>query len=306
AGIGRVQFPEKTSEVPDHPAVMLVVLSPDNSLKEEAATAKFIEKITREYGSSARTFKSALIFCVPESPDALQEDARRLLAWEAIDDERLNLDDSQRQQLQENIKRARRDLREAVWRTYKTLALLGKDNAIRRVDLGLVTSSAANDIVSLITNRLRQDGDLETGISAHFLARNWPPAFTEWSTKSVRRAFYASPQFPRLTSPDILKDTIVNGVMNRVFAYVGKASAGKYKPFVFNQPMMKADVEFSDEMFLITKEVAEAYSAQTTAGGEQREAEKTADQEDLLSTVPPTAKLAGGSQTFSGFSWRGD
>ena len=86
--------------MPDHAAVTLVVLSPDNSLKEEAATTKFIEQITREYGSSARTFKSALIFCVPQSPDALQEDARRLLAWEAIDDENLNLDDSQRQQLQ--------------------------------------------------------------------------------------------------------------------------------------------------------------------------------------------------------------
>lgn len=306
AGIERVQFPEKTSEVPDHAAVTLIVLSPDNSLKEEAATTKFIEQITREYGSSSRTFKSALIFCVPESPDALQEDARRLLAWEAIDDENLNLDDSQRQQLQENIKRARRDLRESVWRTYKTIALLGKDNAIRRVDLGLVTSSAANDIVSLMTNRLRQDGDLETGISPHFLARNWPPAFKEWSTKSVRDAFYASPQFPRLTNPDVLKDTIVNGVMNGVFAYVGKASAAKYKPFVFNQPMMKADVEFSDEMFLITKEVAEAHSAQTTAGGEQREPEKTADQEDLPSTVSPTVRPATGSQTFSGFSWSGE
>jgi hypothetical protein len=303
-----VRLDAEAPETPDHPSVTLVVLSPDNSLKEEGATMKFIEQITRDYGSSARTFKSALIFCVPESADALQEHARRLLAWEAIDDENLNLDDSQRQQLQENIKRARRDLRESVWRTYKTIALLGKDNAIRRVDLGLVTSSAANDIVSLITNRLRQDGDLETGISPHFLARNWPPAFTEWSTKRVRDAFYASPQFPRITSPDVLKDTIAAGVANGVFAYVGKGAHGTYKPFVFNHAMMKADVEFSDDVFIISKETAEAYiSKRATPAIEGAKAEKHGEEEQ-----PPTLgekgrkQISGEPQTLKGFTWAGE
>jgi hypothetical protein len=307
-GIERALFPEKSSEVPDRPAVTLVVLSPDRSMKDEAATMQFIEKMIREYGSSARTFKSALIFCVPESPDTLREDARRLLAWEAIDDERLNLDDSQHQQLQENIKRARRDLREAVWRSYKTIALLGKDNAVRRIDLGLVTSSSANDIVSLITNRLRQDGDLETGISAHFLARNWPPAFTEWSTKGVRDAFYASPQFPRITSPDVLKDTIAAGVANGVFAYVGKGARGSYKPFVFNHAMMKADVEFSDDVFLITKETAEAYASKGVGPEvETSESQKPGEQEQ-----PPTLEekgkrpVAGQPETLKGFRWAGE
>ncbi|PYK80208.1 MAG: hypothetical protein DME37_07480 [Verrucomicrobia bacterium] len=50
------------------------------------------------------------------------------------------------------------------------------------MDLSLVHSSAASDIVGLVMDRLRQDGDLETGISPNFLIRNWPPAFKEWST----------------------------------------------------------------------------------------------------------------------------
>jgi hypothetical protein len=38
-----------------------------------------------------------------------------------------------------------------------------------------------------------------------------------------------------------------------------------YKPFYFNQALMTGDVEFSDEMFIITKETAEAYlKAKTT------------------------------------------
>jgi hypothetical protein len=55
---------------------------------------------------------------------------------------------------------ARRDLRETVWRTYKVIALLDKTNAFKKVDLGLVYSSAASDIVGLVMDRLRQDGDL--------------------------------------------------------------------------------------------------------------------------------------------------
>jgi hypothetical protein len=37
--------------------------------------------------------------------------------------------------------------------------LLGKNNALRQVDLGLVHSSAADNLITLILNRLRQDGD---------------------------------------------------------------------------------------------------------------------------------------------------
>jgi hypothetical protein len=262
AGVGmeRVYFPEKTIQVADRPTVTLVVLAPDQSLRDEKATTQLVETMTRDYGTSARRFKSALIFCVPESANTLREDARKVLAWEAIEDDDLKLDESQVHQLAESIKKARRDLKETIWRTYKNLILLGKDNALKRVDMGLITSSSATDITSCILVRLSSDGDIETkGISPAFLLRNWPPAFKEWSTKSVRDAFFASPQFPRLTNPDVLKDTISRGVGNGLLAYLSKAPSGDYKPFWFNQALMTADVEFSDDMFIVTKETAEAY-----------------------------------------------
>jgi hypothetical protein len=67
---------------------------------------------------------------------------------------------------------ARRDLRETVWRTYKVIALLDKTNAFKKVDLGLVHSSAASDIAGLVMDCLRQDGHLP-----NFLIRNCPPGF---------------------------------------------------------------------------------------------------------------------------------
>lgn len=252
-----VYFPEKSSQIPDRPALSLVVLAPEHSMQDKS-TLELIETMTREYGRSARTFKSALIWAVADSDTSLKEEARKALAWEDIHSEKdeLQLDDAQRRQLAENLKRAQRDLKECVWRSYKNVALLGKDNTIRVVDLGLVHSSAADTMVALILNRLRQDGDVEEGISPHFLVRNWPPAFREWSTRAVRDAFFASPQFPRLLNADSIKDTIARGVSSEIIAYVGKAGAGGYDPFYFGGSLAASDVEFSDDMFIITAEEA--------------------------------------------------
>ena len=310
SGLERVYFAEKTIQIADRPTVTLVVLSPDRSLQDEKATVPFVENMIREYGTSSRTFKSAIIFCVPESPDTLREDARKVLAWEAIEDDDLKLDETQVHQLSENLKKARRDLKETIWRTYKNLMLLGKDNTVKRVDLGLVHSSAATDLISLIIGRLSSDGDLETkGISPSFLIRNWPPAFKEWSTKSVRDAFFASPQFPRLTNPDVLKETISRGVGNGLLAYVGKTANG-YKPFSFNQAVMTADVEFSEEMFIVTKETAEAYlktrassPASANAPVPSAPIPAAAGTAVPVDLIPPTSPA---SSTASGLTWTGE
>jgi hypothetical protein len=154
---------------------------------------------------------------VPEGADPLRDDARKVLAWEDIADEEmeLRLDDGQKRQFAESLKKAQRDIKETVWRTYKNVMLLGKDGEWKTVDLGLVHSSSAPSIGQLMIERLGQAGDIEEkGVSPNFLVRNWPPVFKEWNTRSVRDAFFASPQFPRLLNPDSIKDTIARGVEN--------------------------------------------------------------------------------------------
>lgn len=256
-GLEMVYFPENSGRIPDRPALTLVVLAPDRTL-EDLSTLELVATMTREHGSSSRTFKSALFFAVADSDAALREEARKLLAWEDIknEEEELRLDDVQKRQLVENLKKAQRDLRECVWRSYKNIVLLGKDNNPRVVDLGLVHSSAAESMVALILNRLRQDGDVEDGVSPNFLVRKWPPAFKEWSTKAVRDAFYASPQLPRLLNPECLKDTIARGVASGIIAYVGKAGTGGYDPFYFSTSLAPKTIEFSEDMFIITAEEA--------------------------------------------------
>jgi hypothetical protein len=200
-GFERVFFPEKSIQISDRPVVTFVVWDANHTIAEEKETLASVEQMTKGCGTSARTFKSALIWVVAESPHPMREEARKFLAWQAVADESedLKLDETQKQQLSENVQNARRDLKESVWCSYKHILLLAKDNTFRQVDLGLVHSSSADSPISNILNRLTTDGDFDKGISVRLLLKNWSPAFTEWPTKAVRDAIYASPQFPSPT-----------------------------------------------------------------------------------------------------------
>jgi hypothetical protein len=260
--VDRIFFPEKSNQVPDRPSLTVVILPPDQSLKEEAKTLSLIETMTKEYGTSARSFKNALIWCVPETADALKEDARKLIAWEDINDERedLRLDEGQKRQLTENLRKAKRDLTESVWRTYKNVMILAKDNSIRLVDLGLVHSSSANSMVELIVNTLRREDEITDYILPRKILTNWPPAFKEWSVKQVRDAVFASPQFPRLLNPGSIKDTVARGVEAKLFAYVAKLGDGGYDPFHYGAALRVEEIEISDEVFIITGDEAKKHS----------------------------------------------
>jgi hypothetical protein len=258
-GIERVFFPEKSSQILDRPVITLIILSPNLSIRDDSNIEQKTDGMTREYGKSARTYKSALVWVVPESQDPLRDEARKYIAWNDIASEGLNLDDTQKRQLNENIQRAKRDLKESIWRCYKNIMLLGKDNAIKKIDLGLPTSSSSESMCSLILQTLKQTNEIDKGISPRFLVRNWPPAFTEWSTRAVRDAFFASPQFPRLLYPEAIKETISRGVQEGILAYVGKSPKGGYSPFEFKKPFSSMDVEISEDMFIITAEEAEKH-----------------------------------------------
>ncbi len=316
-GVERSYFPDRTNQVPDRAALTLVVLAPENHA-EEPTTTKFMETMAKEHGSSSRTYKSALLWCVAEAGALLSEEARKVLAWEDIDAESevLRIDESQQRQLDENLTRAKRDLREAVWRTYKNVFLLDETNAIRKIDLGLVHSSAAASLTGLILDRLQQEDLVSKNVGPNFLVRNWPPALPEWSTKAVRDAFFASPKFPRLLNADVVKQTICRGVEAGMMAYVIKEVTGKYDPFMYRESLNEADIEVTDDVFLISKEAANAYiEGQAASEDDQPSGSSSDDTEqpggedgEVEITDEPTSAPPAGTRpdVVPGLRWNGD
>jgi hypothetical protein len=256
--IDRRYYPARSNDIPDRAVLTLVVLGPDTP-SGETQTTRLIETIVRESGTSARTFKSGLLFAVPDSATAMAEQARDVLAWEDINDDPdtvSRLDDSQQRVLKQKVSRAAADLREAIWRAYRHLYLLGKDNTVRQIDLGNITSSMATTIVEVYVNELTRRDEVTEAVGANQLRKYWPGAFTEWPTRGVRDAFFASPALPRLLKPTSLKRTIADGVTQGILGYARKDSTGQLKLERFGESLTELEVELSDDAFILKEEDA--------------------------------------------------
>lgn len=246
-------FPKNTIDVPDRPVLTLVVMGPDQTVSVPGV-ASLIENIVRECGSSGRTYKAALMFAVADSPTVITEQARELLAWEDIEDDGetvARLDESQKRQLAQKLGRAKSDLREAVWRSYRRVYLLGRDNAVREADLGNITSSMAESMVDLILNYFIKGDEITKAVGPNQLAKYWPGGLAEWSTRAIRDAFYASPLLPRLLKGDIVRRTIADGVSQKLYGVARRIDQGPLRLQKFGESMAELEVEIADDVFLL-------------------------------------------------------
>lgn len=255
-------WPKRSNDVPNRAVLTMVVLGQDTPA-EAKATLQMMESIVRDCGSSGRTYKSALIFAVPDATTNVRDAVRNALAWEDIDDDeetKKRIDQSQLKLLGRNLESARRQLKEDLFRAYRHLYLLDKNNAVRHIDLGQITSSTttpSDGIVGLYLRELRRNDEITEGVSPLKLVKYWPPALTEWSTAGVRDAFYSSPQLPRLLNPDIIKRAICDGVTQGLLGYATKDRRGNIKLQKLKESLFDSDVEISEDVFILKAEDAQ-------------------------------------------------
>ncbi|MDP9331483.1 MAG: DUF499 domain-containing protein [Actinomycetota bacterium] len=256
-----VVFPEEDRAVPDSPALRLVVLPPEDQWGD--ATRETVEEWMASNGASPRQFKNGLVWAVADQVESMYMAARNAVAWRSLEEESGgdDFDDEQRRELAERTRHAGLDLKEAVWKAYRTLVFLGQSGNLEVKDLGLLHSSAAESMQALIQGRLRQDDELTDGLSPNQVVRNWPKsgadlASPEWSTRQLRDAVFASPRFTRLSDSSALRDTISRGVADGLFGYAERGAEDS--TILFSDPMSAEDVEFSEEVVLIPANRASA------------------------------------------------
>ena len=254
--IDRNYFAARSNDVANRAVLTLCVMGLDRPFGEKSTT-ELIESIIRDFGGSGRTYKSALIFTVADDVESVRDAARNLLAWEDIDDDEdakkrwENSDPTQLKLLARNLGNAKRDLGEVIFRAYRHIYLLGKDNKLQHVDLGQITSSSAASHVELILRHLSPPDIVVEGVSPNKLLKYWPPALVEWSTQSVRDAFYSSPQLPRLLNPEAIKRTICDGVTQGAFGYASKDANDKLKVEKLKVSLFDTEVEIADDVYII-------------------------------------------------------
>lgn len=254
--IEREFFPKRSNDVKEVPKITIVAMAIEHTAGERA-TLDLMESIIRDSGTSGRTFKSALIFATPDPAENLLDKAREVLAWEDVQDDEettKRIDEGQKNLLKRNLANARRDLGEAIFRAYRHLYLLGKDNKLRHIDLGNITSSSAGCLIDVYLQRLGSSGGLDEvvdSIPGRRLPTYWPASMVGWSTKAVRDAFYSSPLLPRLINPEAVKRSIADGVSHGFIGYATKGSSGQLKLEKMKEGLFEADVEISDDVYIL-------------------------------------------------------
>lgn len=270
-GADRVAFFNEQGKVEDRPSLTFVIVPPQFTWEgsDRKATETLLKEHLSNCGSSARQYKSALIWVVPDSAGDLRERARKLLAWESVKQEEKahQLDDAQRRQLKDTLKRAQSELTEGVWLNYSNLVFLNKSQELHTMSTGRPHSSAAKSIVAYMIKRLKEVGEITEAVGANFLVRNWPPARPEWPTKSLRDAFFASPRFPKLLDSDAIKQAIMNGVADGVLAYADYTD-GEVSNIRFKEAMREADVAIGDDVVILRAKDVEAFKQKIEAGDE--------------------------------------
>lgn len=260
--IERECFPKRSNDVKEVPKITLVTMGIEYPAQDRV-TLDLMNSIAKESGTSGRTFKSALVFAAADPSENIHDKAREVLAWEDVDDDeetKKRIDESQLKLLARNLTNARRDLDEAIFRAYKHLYLLGKDNKLRWIDLGNITSSAAGCLVDVYLQRLGSNGGLDEvvdSVPARKLPNYWPASMVEWSTKALRDAFYSSPMLPRLVNPEVVKRAIADGVSQGIIGYAVKDSKGRLKLQKLKESLFDADVEISDDVFILKADDAQ-------------------------------------------------
>ena len=260
--IEREFFPKRSNDVKEVPKITLVAMGLEHPAQDRV-TLDLMNSIVKDSGTSGRTFKSALIFAAPDPSENVRDKAREVLAWEDVDDDeetKKRIDESQVKLLARNLANAKRDLDEGIFRAYKHLYLLGKDNKLRWIDLGNITSSAAGCLVDVYLQRLGSNGgcdEVVDSVPARKLPGYWPASMAEWSTKAVRNAFYSSPLLPRLINADAVKRAIADGVQQGLFGYATKDASGRLKLEKLKESLFDSDVEISDDVYILKAEEAQ-------------------------------------------------
>ena len=113
--------------------------------------------------------------------------------------------------------------------------------------------------------------------------------------------FYASPKFPRLVDWATLKKTISDGVSSGRFGYAIKTQAGTYEFIKLSEPMNELDIEFSDEVVLLTRDFAQ----QIKGGVKPISPEQPLREEEAEGGAAEPEYIEPSIKPYAGLQWEG-
>ena len=215
-------LPRASADIPDDLDARLVVLPADapHSAEPGSAAEAAAKEILEHRGNTPRLYRNALVFLAVDKVrwQDLDESLRRFLAWDSILKERneLNLDPHQTSQAETQLRAADETVAVRLPEAYQWLLAPEQPSADVPMTWAATKLSGSGGLAERATKRLRNDELLLRTFGATILRKHMDdvPLWRE-NHVEVRElvAFFAQYVYlPRLAGPQVLMDTIQNGV----------------------------------------------------------------------------------------------
>ncbi|MDW8058456.1 MAG: DUF499 domain-containing protein [Thermomicrobium sp.] len=266
-----VYFPHEPAEVPDDagpPKLVIVHFDAAAATSAQSEPPQFVRNLFEQAGAagSFRRYRNNLVFlvCDQEQRQNMIDAARKYLAIERLNDPvRLqDFSEVQQRRLRELREQTELELRVAITRAYRFLYYPGSDGVPGQVplareilpaqDLGAVKKAQTDVIVQALRrlDKVRTSDDRPLA-PAYLRARAWSGQQGSVSTEEMRRHFAQRVTLPMLLDPNLLKQTIREGITSGEWVYY-VASQGKG----YDKDSRLPVIEISDETYLYSPEEA--------------------------------------------------
>ena len=264
-----IPFPEDGAAVQDSPRLTLIIVNPEMEWGDGIAI-ELVGLWTRERGTTRRLYPGSLVWCAKKPGRELRDRVELWLAWRRVEREvaegvlGAEFDRADRAELRTKVKDAEGAARDEVWGGYRFVALADRkaESGLKIIDLGAGHSSASETLCGRVIGALKTEALLNESVGAGYLDRHWPPALKDtgaWPLKSLRQSFLDG-SLTRLTDPDaVLRRKILEFVESGSFGLAsGTGDGGGYERLWFAEPVGAEEVAFEANVFLLTREKAEA------------------------------------------------
>ncbi|GLI53725.1 ATP-binding protein [Thermodesulfovibrio yellowstonii] len=268
-------WPQNSRDIPDTPAIKLVILRRENGMKE----------IYDNYGDRPRIYKNTLIFLASEPSERVrfENELKKFLAWKNIErDSSLSITDEQRKEIKERLKQAEDNIRTLLRNLYRKIYVPSKEG-FKEIDLGICTYGKDRSIDREVYERLKTEGELVGSLAPKVLLDRYLQGQNYVGTKKIFEAFLKVPGEIRIPSDEVLKTAIKSGVREGLFG-LGNLEGDKVRCVYFKED---CGVNFTDDEVLIKSELCEERGPGDSYGDIKID-KKTVIKDEPLLPQPPS------------------
>lgn len=202
-------WPSASKDVPDTTGLKLVIL------QNRQKTKDFLDNC----GEKPRVHRNTPIFLCPveSERDSFETSLRKKLAWRRIgEDTSLKLTLEQKKEAKEKTENIESGVVDWVRQLYQTILVPSKDE-FKEISLGRPTYGVEINFDREVYERLKEEEEIAPKLAPLKIREKYLKTRDYAETKKILDAFLNTPGETRITSVDVLKDCIKDGVRQGLF-----------------------------------------------------------------------------------------